>query len=142
MTPLAAVSWAASSGRLKLPDRRPFSLLATRRVATMLLAAAAGEVVADKLPFIPPRTSRGPLLGRITFGALVGVTAFAADDEPIPVGALVGGLTAAWGSFAGLWARTQLTNNGLPPLLAGVTGDVLAAALAVPAVLSRGSKVG
>jgi uncharacterized membrane protein len=141
MTPLATISRAASSGRLELPREAPFSLLARRSVSNALLLAAASEVVGDKLPFIPPRTEPGPLIGRIGFGAVVGAISFAADDEPIPLGIAVGGLAATWGSFAGLGTRTQLTNSGVPALVAGVIGDVLAVTLAVAAVLQRGSTV-
>jgi uncharacterized membrane protein len=141
MTPLATISWAASSGRLDLPEEAPFSLLARRSVSSVLLLAAAGEVVGDKLPFTPPRTKPGPLLGRIAFGAVVGAIGFTAEDEPIPLGAAVGGLAAAWGSFAGLGMRTQLTNSGVPALVAGIIGDALAMTLAVSAVLQRGSTV-
>lgn len=35
-------------------------------------AFALGEIVADKLPFVPSRTSAGPLGGRIASGALSG----------------------------------------------------------------------
>jgi uncharacterized membrane protein len=126
---------------LDLPEEAPFSLLAQGSVSTALLLAAALEAGADKLPFIPPRTAPGPLLGRIGLGAVVGAIGFAVDDEPIPLGAAVGGLAAAWGSFAGLGTRTQLMTSGVPALLAGVTGDVLAGALAVSAVLQRGSTV-
>jgi uncharacterized membrane protein len=141
ITPLATISWAASSGRLELPRGVPFSLLARRSVSNALLLAAASEVVGDKLPFIPPRTETGPLLGRIAFGAVAGAIGFAAEDEPIPWGAAVGGLAAAWGSFAGLSTRTQLTHSGVPALMAGIIGDVLAVTLAVAAVLQRGSTV-
>jgi uncharacterized membrane protein len=33
---------------------------------------AIGELIADKLPFIPPRTRAGPLAVRVIFGALCG----------------------------------------------------------------------
>jgi uncharacterized membrane protein len=105
------------------------------------MLAAAGEFVADKLPLTPARTARGPLLGRIFFGTVVGAAGFAADEDSVALGAVAGGLSAAWGSFAGLAVRTQLTDIGLPKVLAGVTGDLLAMSLSVVAVLQRGGKV-
>lgn len=141
MTPLAAISWAASSRRMSLPDHPPFSFLAERRVSNILVLSAAGEYVADKLPITPPRTGRGPLLVRILLGTVVGAVGFAVEDDSIAVGAVVGGLSAAWGAFAGLGVRTQLTTSGMPELLAGIMGDILAAGVAVPAVLQRGSRV-
>jgi uncharacterized membrane protein len=142
MTPLAALSWAASSSRVSLPENLPLSLLPRQQVSTLLLLSAGAEFVADKLPITPARTARGPLFVRIFFGGVVGAVGFAADEDLLAVGAVVGGLSAAWGSFAGLAVRTQLTEVGLPKVLAGVTGDLLAISLSLAAVLQRGSKVG
>ena len=105
------------------------------------MLAAAGEFVADKLPATPSRTARGPLLGRVFFGAVVGTAGFAAEEDSLTIGALTGGLSAAWGAFAGLAVRTRLTEIGMPSVLAGITGDMLAVSLSVAAVLQRGSKV-
>lgn len=141
MTPLATISWAASSGRMSLPDTPPISLLARQPVPTILLLSAAGEWVADKLPFTPARTARGPLLGRIFFGAVVGALGFSAEEESIGVGAVVGGLSAAWGTFAGHGVRARLVKAGVPGFVAGLTGDMLAVGLALSAGLQRGSRV-
>jgi uncharacterized membrane protein len=141
MTPLATLSWAASSGRISLPDSFPFSLLARRSVSNVLFLFTAVEFVGDKLPSAGARTAPGPLLGRTLFGALVGATGFAIEEEPIALGAVVGGLFAAGGSFAGLGVRTRLTDAGVPKFLAAVTEDMLAVGLAVFAVLQRRGRV-
>ena len=49
-------------------------------------ALALGELVADKLPFIPSRTSPGPLFGRVVLGALSGATLCAAAGHSVAVG--------------------------------------------------------
>ena len=141
MTPLAMLGWAARSGRMELPDRVPYTWLALPRVSNALLAAAGGEMVADKLPFVPSRTTRGPLMVRMAIGAVAGGLAFKADDSSVSLGAVTGGLAAAWGAFAGLSVRMQLTQSGMPPVLAALLGDGLAVALASTAALQRESKV-
>lgn len=141
MTPPAAVSWAASSKRMPLPATLPFSLLAQRWITTFLFLAAAGEYFVDKLPFTPPRTARGPLMGRIAVGGLVGASACAAEDESIAFGIITGGVAAAAGAHVGQGLRSRLTDAGMPAVPVAIMGDLLAVALAVPAVLQRGSRV-
>jgi uncharacterized membrane protein len=141
MMPVAATSWAASTGRVQLPSSPPLSILSRPRVSKALLLAAAGEVVADKLPFIPARTSPGPLFGRIAFGALVGAAVFAEEGDPVPLGAAVGGVAAGWGAFAGESVRARIHSSGVPDAAGGLLGDLFAAALAFAAVLGRGSRV-
>ena len=71
MTGPALVCWAAHLGWLNLEDARLAFMEST--VATYGFSALAlGELVADKLPFIPNRTSPGPLFGRVVLGALSG----------------------------------------------------------------------
>jgi uncharacterized membrane protein len=93
-----------------------------------LVAAAAGEAVADKTPFVPPRTSPPPLAARIGSGALSGG---AVAGMP---GAAAGALGAAAGAFGGQRARSGLGRlTELPDALLAVVEDgaaVAAAALA------------
>ncbi len=118
---------------LRHPDRvkhTPFHLLAERPVATLLLLAAGGEFVVDKLPFLPDRIKPGPLLGRLAFGAAAGAIVFAEGRGPMPLGALLGAAGAFVGSHAGYRFRGWLTQGlGLPALLAGLTEDAVAVGL-------------
>ena len=59
-------------------------------------AFAIGELIADKLPFIPNRTSPGPLFGRIVLGALCGATLCAAGGYSLAVGSILGGWVESW----------------------------------------------
>jgi len=71
LTGPALVCWAAHLGWLNLEGSRLTfmeSTVATYAFSTMAL----GELIADKLPFIPNRTSPGPLFGRVVLGALSG----------------------------------------------------------------------
>ncbi len=71
MTAPAVVAWGAHLGWLHL---RWFALafFANRISLVIFSLFAMGELIADKLPFIPPRTQPGPLGVRILFGAMCG----------------------------------------------------------------------
>lgn len=62
------------------------------KIARFFAVAAAGELVGDKLPFIPSRTDPGPLCGRAMFGA---ISAYAVDDGTSPFVSGTLGLAAA-----------------------------------------------
>lgn len=85
----------------------------------------AGELVADKLPSTPSRLDPGPLGGRILAGAGGAyAVARALGNDPVPA-AVIGGLSAVAGSYAGHayrgWASTTV-----PPLAAAVAEDAVA----------------
>lgn len=94
----------------------------------------AGELVADKLPSTPSRLDPGPLGGRIVAGAGAAYALARRRDENVAVAAVVGGLSAVAGSYAGhayrAWASTTV-----PPLAAAIAEDVAALAIGA-AVLS------
>jgi uncharacterized membrane protein len=96
-----------------------------------------GELVADKLPFVPPRTQPGPLGGRMVMGAVAGL---AVGSEAHGAGAKMGGAAlgaagAVVGSFGGNAYRSLAVKaTGLPDLPVAVAEDVAAAALARTAV--------
>ncbi len=90
--------------------------------------ATAGELVADKHPLIPSRLDPGPLGGRVIAGAAAayGIARRGGND---PVwSAVIGGLSAVAGSYAGNiyrgWASTKV-----PPLAAAAVEDVAALAI-------------
>jgi uncharacterized membrane protein len=94
----------------------------TRRLLT---AAAAGEVVADKTPLVPPRTSAPALGGRVLSGALCGRLLAGTW------GAVPGALGALAGTFGAYRARAALGEaTGVPDPLLGVAEDALAVAVA------------
>lgn len=132
MTPLAALSWGARSGDISLKGTR-FQFMADPKVAVGLAVAAAGEMIADKLPITPPRTQPLPLAVRMLNGALAGAILCEAEDEPLAAGALVGAAAAAAGSFGGYGLR-MLLERGMPGLVAGVSGDIQAVSLSMAAV--------
>jgi uncharacterized membrane protein len=92
--------------------------------------AAVGEVIGDKLPVTPSRISPGPLMGRLTIGALAGMEVCRRGDESLIMGAALGASAAALGAFAGYAARTMLsqTTNSPDIVWAGIE-DIVALTL-------------
>lgn len=96
-----------------------------RRVAPLL--AAGGELLGDKLPATPSRTSPPPLIARFASGAgagaLVGRTA---------AGAALGAVAAGAAAFAGERARAAIgRRGGLPDPAVALVEDALAIGLAL-----------
>src|ERR1700761_1565415 len=100
MTAPAVIAWGARLGWLHLGGS--FLAFFANKISLVLFSLfAAGELVADKLPFIPGRTQAGPLIVRIVFGAACGAAlAFSAAASPL-IGGILGALGAIAGAFAG-----------------------------------------
>ncbi len=126
MTGPALVCWAAHLGWLNLEDSRLVFMEST--LATYSFSALAlGELVADKLPFIPNRTSPGPLFGRVVLGALSGSALCAATGFSLAAGAILGAVGGAAGAFAGFQARARLLKaSGLPDWVIALAEDLVA----------------
>src|SRR5689334_229526 len=86
MTPLAAVSWAARWGWLRL-ESTPLAFLGFAAPPYIFSVLAIGELINDKLPKTPSRKALVPFAARIAIGAFCG----AALGAPA---ALPGGLVA------------------------------------------------
>src|SRR6266436_8596003 len=71
MTAPAVVAWAAHLGWINLSGSRLAFMGSVWAVAIFTLLAV-GELVADKLPTTPARTSTVPLVARIIIGMLTG----------------------------------------------------------------------
>ncbi|HET9094048.1 MAG TPA: hypothetical protein VFN36_03085 [Solirubrobacteraceae bacterium] len=116
----------------------PMALLAARgrlgtdpRLLRAVGLAAAGELIGDKLPFVPSRTKPLPLLGRMASGALCGSRVAGSAGALVGAGA---GFTAA---LVGYRARRMAT-GGMPALRAALREDTVAiAAAALGVALSR-----
>lgn len=113
-----------------LPDA-----LASPGVTALLLTAAAGELVVDKLPFTPSRLMPGSLVVRAAIGSLAGALLARRSDVPPIYGAAPGALGALAGSYAGHDARAGLVAaTGAPDPLVALLEDVTAVALGCYAV--------
>ena len=88
---------------------------------------AIGELIADKLPFIPGRTQPGPLGARIVFGALCAAALCLSGGASLLLGAILGGAGGIAGAFAGYNYRRWLSRGAkLPDLLIALLEDVVA----------------
>jgi uncharacterized membrane protein len=110
MTSPAIVSWAARFHLLDLRDSR-LAWLASAAATYILSALGIGELVADKLPFVPNRTSLLPMFCRIVSGAMCGAALCISADRLILEGALLGGLGAANGALGGFHVRRLLVKH-------------------------------
>jgi uncharacterized membrane protein len=84
-----------------------------------------GELVADKLPFIPPRIQAGPLGIRIIFGAMCGAAVCISAGGSLILGAVLGGIGGVAGAFAGYNYRRQFSSR-LPDLPLALLEDLVA----------------
>jgi uncharacterized membrane protein len=96
----------------------------------LLIAAAAGELIVDKLPWVPARTEPLPYLGRIIGGAVCGSVVAGSR------GALAGAGAAAAATIVGYQCR-RLASKRMPGTLAALLEDALAVGVAHVAAQAR-----
>jgi uncharacterized membrane protein len=105
----------------------PFGLLSTDEAGTLLNLMAAGEIAADKLPFIPDRVKLLPLLGRAASGAFAGAVLSEAAGEPPATGAVLGAAAAVVSAYTMYHLRRAAGEKlGLPDPLLALLEDGLA----------------
>lgn len=130
----ALLSQAARTGSIDL-EGTPFEFLSTQRAADIATGAAVLELVGDKLPFTPNRTTPVPLIARAASGAMAGAAVCAAHKEDWVPGALVGAAAAVAAAFAGYLIRRSLTQSGeTPDLLVALAEDAIAIGVGVVAL--------
>ena len=127
LTPPAATAWATYLGWLKLEG--PLSLIGSLPSVIVLTLLAAGELVADKLPKTPNRTSPLGLIARVVTGGLSGACVASAGGQGALLGALLGAAGGVAGCFGGYQARTRLVKTlGKPDIYVAIIEDVVAVA--------------
>jgi uncharacterized membrane protein len=90
---------------------------------------AIGELITDKLPKTPARTSPPQLIARILFGGFAGAALSVGAGGTLVTGTLAGMVGAAIGTFAGYHMRHALvTQVNLPDFPVAVMEDLLAIA--------------
>jgi uncharacterized membrane protein len=98
----------------------------TRRV---LVAAAAGELIADKLPNTPSRLEPAGIVGRLVLGALAASLYAQTRRAPWPPAAAIGAASAIAAAKIGHDLRAQLATRVPDPAVA-VVEDTVALGLA------------
>jgi uncharacterized membrane protein len=134
MTPVAVLSCATRMGWLPLQGT-PLAFMAYAVTPWLLVLAALGELVNDKLPKTPSRMIPMQFGTRLVTGAWAGATLTAAHGSPWP-GLIIGALGAALGTWSGHRARRALAlafHNDFP---AALLEDAVAIAGAVLIVLA------
>jgi uncharacterized membrane protein len=126
----AVVAWAAHFDLLNL-NGSPLAFMGSRTALVIFTIFAIGELIGDKLPKTPKRTSFAPLLARIVLGGLSGASLFAAAGGSLLAGALLGATGGVIGAFVGYEIRRRLvTNLHVKDLFVAICEDVVAIALA------------
>ena len=130
---LAVLVWSEPAGPGDSAALRRLRSPAGRAAVAL---AAAGEIVADKLPSTPSRLGPPMLAARLATGAGVGaLAANTRDKRALGLAAALGLAGAAAGSYAGAAYRKALpARTNSPDLPWAVGEDVAAAALAATAV--------
>jgi len=119
----AFVSRAASRRDLDL-DGTAFAFLGSPHISKALVLMELGELVGDKLPATPSRTSPPPLLGRAVSGAVVGAAIFISEGRRATTGAALGSTAAIVVALAGEWIRAlAVEKTGLPDPVVALAED-------------------
>jgi uncharacterized membrane protein len=133
----AVLSWAAKRRRIRLGNS-PFARIISAKASKRITHLAVSELISDKLPFTPSRLKAGPLATRVVSGAVCGATIYGVVEQPLIEGAVLGGVGAIAGAFAGYYGRKRFSRGGrdlqvavLEDVLA-IGGAVLLTALAAP----------
>jgi uncharacterized membrane protein len=110
------------------------SFLGTPVAMYVFVVLAIGELIADKLAFIPSRIQAGPLAARFVLGALCGSALALAAGLPWVFPAALGGVAAVVAAYAGYWLRRGITSHGIKDLPIALLEDATAILLALFAV--------
>lgn len=105
-------------------------LLASRQSERVLKLLAGGEMLADKLPFIPARIEPLPLAGRALVGAVTGAALARHVKRSRVAPALAGAATAILSAYAFYYLRREAGRRySLPNTVAGLAEDLLVVVL-------------
>lgn len=127
LTGPALVCWGAYLGWLNLAGSH-LAFFANPIVLIIFSLLAVGELVADKVPSIPRRTTAGPLAARIVFGGICGGAFAVAGGAPFGMSCFLGAVGGLIGAFTGYTARrVAIYNSRFPDLAVALFEDLVAA---------------
>jgi uncharacterized membrane protein len=129
LTAPAVVAWAAHLGWINLHGS-PFSFMGSAWAVGVFTILALVELVADKLPTTPSRTTLIGLSTRIVTGALSGACLAVAGAATFWLGALAGALGGIAAAFGGYHARVGLVRAlRVPDFAVAIPEDLIAIGL-------------
>jgi uncharacterized membrane protein len=127
LTAPAATAWAIHLGWLKVEG--PLSFIGSVPAVAIFSVLAIVELVADKLPQTPSRTSPPGLIARIVMGGLAGACVAVGGAQGLLLGAVLGGVGGVVGCFLGYKSRTGLVKAlGTGDLNVALVEDLIAIA--------------
>jgi uncharacterized membrane protein len=132
----AIVSHLAKAGHLPLEQGR-IGFLGRPSTAKTMAMLAAGELIADKLPFVPKRTKTPSLIVRTASGALSGSALASSKKRSVLLGALLGAAGAVAATY-GAYALRKSTSEKLhiPDPIVAVIEDAVVATCAYLVITS------
>ena len=137
---LALVGYAALRGRLENLEGTRLWWLRSRKVSNLLLVAALGELVVDKLPFLPGRNTWPMINQRAAMGALVGSALGLSARRSVGALATLGALTGAISSWSAYYLRTGASRElGVPDFVVGLAEDALVVGGGLALLVNMGS---
>jgi uncharacterized membrane protein len=123
-TPPAATAFAAHLHWIKL--KGPLTLIGSLPVVAIFTLLAAFELFADKMPWIPDRTTTMSLVTRGVMGALTGASVAAAGGQFASIGAACGVVGGMAGAFAGYQLRKRSAKAlGIPDIYVALVEDLI-----------------
>lgn len=125
--PFLTLGISAAQGNFARNTPGLVGLYRRRDVQLLTGASAVGEMLVDKLPFVPSRLDPPSFVGRLMFGGVAGA-AFARGKEHSPaLGFAVGAVAAGLGAYAGYHARRVVgEETGLPDPVVALAEDAIA----------------
>jgi uncharacterized membrane protein len=133
--PVAVLAIEARRGDFDPGAGRLARRFASREGTLSSVAALGGELVADKLPMTPRRTTTGPFLQRLATGGTIGAAVLYDAGRHRALGALLGAAGAGAGAYGATRARAFLAERTrLPGPALGLIEDLLAVGLALAVV--------
>jgi len=105
---------------------RPLSLIGSFPSVVIFTVLAVLELVTDKLPQTPSRTSPPGVIARIVMGGLTGACVAAGGGKRVILGAVLGAVGGVVGCFAGYQARMRLVKAiGKPDIYVALLEDLV-----------------
>ena len=126
LTPVAVLCWGVFFGWYSL-SHTPFVFLGNTASLAIFTVLALGEMVADKLPKTPARTTPVGVISRVLFAGASGAVLASVAGASIGLGIVAAIAGAVVGTYIGYYARRALTTKaGLPDLPVALVEDVIA----------------